>query len=427
VSLTDLCSSTLRRLRSRLAAAFFANFFRLLVVTISVAQAVLWWWLSPATFARVGYLLAPVVLYGVNSLLMRWTANRRRGGQRVGAIPRLYYAGALTCLFCVGYLALLAVLWAPVSVFLEALAVEARSTHAGPLVGSGMNPIFVWLADMGMAAIAAAFTYGYTIGQRRLRVRRLDLPLRSLPPALDDLRIVQISDIHLGENLTAGQLERFVERVNALQPHVICITGDIVDSPYPDIDDLLLRLARLRAAHGVFAILGNHDHYAGAERVEAKLRHLTNFTVLRDAHTSLIVNGERVHIVGLDDRGRDWARGVPAVAYLGKVLPTLPVDEPVLVLCHRPDIFPQAATGGVALTLSGHTHGGQLGVPWLNGRVRNLAEFITPFDRGLYERDGSYLYVNCGLGVTGQRIRLCTPREITLIKARSRRVTNAAA
>ena len=270
-----------------------------------------------------------------------------------------------------------------------------------------------------MAGIALAFTYGYTIGQRRLRVTRLTLALRNLPTAFDGLRIVQISDIHLGDNLTTRQLAQFVERVNALRPDLVCITGDIVDSAYTDIDDLLPRLADLRAVYGVIAILGNHDHYSGADRVEARLRQLTPFTVLRDECTSITVKDERLHIVGLDDRGRDWARGVPAVAYLDSVLPALPDGEPVLLLCHRPDIFPQAATGGVALTLSGHTHGGQLGVPWFNGRVRNLAEFITSFDRGLFERGGSYLYVNCGLGVTGQRIRLCTPREITLIEARS--------
>ena len=66
--------------------------------------------------------------------------------------------------------------------------------------------------------------------------------------------------------------------------------------------------------------------------------------------------------------------------------------------------------------LSGHTHGGQIAMPWFDGRIRNLAEFITRFDRGLYEEDGCYLYVNSGLGVTAQRIRLCTPREITLIE-----------
>ncbi len=408
------------RLRPRLASLFFANFFSLLVVAISLAQAVMLWWLWPgvAEVGLAGYLLLPVAMYSANRGLMRWTTDRRRRGQRVGPLPRLYYAGALTCLFCVSYLVVLASLWVLLRVFLEALAVEARPTHIGPLAASGMNPVFQWLADIGMSGIALALTYGYTIGQRRLRITRLELPLRTLPPALDGLRIVQISDIHLGDNLGTQQLERFVDRVNAQEPDLICITGDIVDSPYTDVDALLPPLARLRAAYGVVAILGNHDHYAGAGRVETKLRQLTPFTILRDACTTISVDGARLHVVGLDDRGRDWARGLPAVAYLGKVLPTLPPDEPVVVLCHRPDIFPQAAAGGAALTLSGHTHGGQLGVPWFNGRVRNLAEFITSFDRGLFERDGSFLYVNCGLGVTGQRIRLCTPREITVIEAR---------
>jgi predicted MPP superfamily phosphohydrolase len=418
----DVPEHMLHRLRARFVALFFANFFSLLVVAISVAQSVMLWWLwgrAASSPALIGYLVAPVALYAINRALMRWTTDCRRRGQHVGALPRLYYAAALTCLFCVGYLLLLSTVWAPITVFLEALAVEARPTHVGALARAGVNPVFQWLANTGMVGIVAAFTYGYTIGQRRLRITQLELPLRNLPPALDGLRIVQISDTHLGENLTARQLEGFVERVNALRPDLVCITGDIVDSPYVDVDTLLPKLACLRATHGVVAILGNHDHYAGADRVEEKVRRLTSFTVLRDAHTSISVDSQRLHIVGLDDRGRDWARGVPAVAYLGTLLPTLPAGEPVVLLCHRPDIFPQAAGGGVALTLSGHTHGGQLGVPWLNGRVRNLAEFITPFDRGLFERNGNYLYVNCGLGVTGQRIRLCTPREITLIKARS--------
>jgi predicted MPP superfamily phosphohydrolase len=175
-------------------------------------------------------------------------------------------------------------------------------------------------------------------------------------------------------------------------------------------------LAKLQARHGVFAILGNHDHHAGSDRVAAALRRLTPFTVLRDEQTVLDINGGRLHIVGLDDRGRDWARGVPHVPYLDAALATIPAEEPILLLCHRPDVFPQAAVGGVTLTLSGHTHGGQLAVPWFRGRIRNLAEFITAFDRGLYERDGSFLYVNSGLGVTAQRVRLNAPREITLIE-----------
>ena len=89
---------------------------------------------------------------------------------------------------------------------------------------------------------------------------------------------------------------------------------------------------------------------------------------------------------------------------------------PVLLLVHRPDLFDQAAASSVPLTLSGHTHGGQIAIPWFGGRRRNLAEFITPFHRGLYRAGDSALYVNSGLGVTGQRIRLCTPREISVFE-----------
>jgi len=245
------------------------------------------------------------------------------------------------------------------------------------------------------------------------------LALRTASTAVDGLRIAHISDIHIGPNLDREQLQRFVARVNGLAPDMVCITGDIADSPSADLERFLPLLAQLQARHGVFAILGNHDHYTGADQVEAALRRLTPFTVLRDERRTLEINGQRLHVIGLDDRGGYQLRVVPPLPYLDALLATLPREEPVLLLCHRPDIFPQAAAAGVALTLSGHTHGGQLALPWFKGRTRNLAEFITSFDRGLFARDGSYLYVNNGLGVTAQRVRLNAPREITLIEIHS--------
>jgi hypothetical protein len=175
-------------------------------------------------------------------------------------------------------------------------------------------------------------------------------------------------------------------------------------------------LGELRARYGVCAILGNHDHFAGAARVVAELRSQTAFHVLRDSAVTLELDGARLHVVGLDDRGRDWARGVQSDGRLAELLDAAPADTPVLLLSHRPDIFRQAAAAAVPLTLSGHTHGGQLAVPWFGGRRRNLADFVTAFSRGLYRSGDSYLYVNCGLGVTGQRIRLFTPREISLFE-----------
>ena len=106
-------------------------------------------------------------------------------------------------------------------------------------------------------------------------------------------------------------------------------------------------------------------------------------------------DGTPLHVIGLDDRGRDWARGVASDQRLAELLEAAPAGIPVLLLAHRPDIFAQAAAAGVALTLSGHTHGGQFAVPWFGGRRRNLAEFVTDFDRGLYTRGDAHLYVNC--------------------------------
>jgi predicted MPP superfamily phosphohydrolase len=229
------------------------------------------------------------------------------------------------------------------------------------------------------------------------------------------LRIAQISDIHVGQTLSAAQLRRFVARVNATAPDLICITGDIVDSPLADYAGFFPLLAELRARYGVCAILGNHDHYAGADDVVAALRHWTTFRVLRDSAVTIDVEGACVHVIGLDDRGRDWARGLESDDRLAELLEDAPAGATVLLLSHRPDIFRHAAATAVPLTLSGHTHGGQLALPW-RGRRRNLAEFITRFDRGLYRSGDSFLYVNCGLGVTGQRIRLFTPREVTVLE-----------
>jgi hypothetical protein len=123
--------------------------------------------------------------------------------------------------------------------------------------------------------------------------------------------------------------------------------------------------------------------------------------------------------VGVDDLGLDWARGVPEHPALPRLAARVADGIPFLVLSHRPDCFAQAARLGASLMLSGHTHGGQLALPSLPGRrARNLAEFISRFDRGLYRDGDSTLYVNRGLGFTAQKIRVFTPREIACLELR---------
>lgn len=415
-------AAALRHMWACLVRLFFANFFPLLLFAVSISQ----WVILVRLSHRIGslpiaaHLVGPLLIYAINRRLARRTQRQRRDNAPVGGMPRLYYAVAFTCLFCVLFLVFTDTLWLTAKTLLGTLTAHARTMHHGHVrIDSELDTAFGWLSNAGMAAISLAFAYGYTVGQMRLRIRHFALPLRHCPPSWNGLRLVQISDIHIGQNIERTQLERFVERVNGLGPDLICITGDIADSPSADLEGFLPILARLHAPSGVYAILGNHDHYTGADQVEAALRRLTRFTVLRDQQTTVEVRGQRLHVIGLDDYGQDWARGKTMVPYLDVAVAAVPAGEPMMLLSHRPDVFPQAAAHGVGLTLAGHTHGGQIGVPWFDGRIRNLAEFMTEFDRGLYERSGSYLYVNCGLGVTGQRIRLNTPREILVIEVQN--------
>ena len=408
---TFVAMSTWIWLRASAARLFYRHFFRLLLVAASAAQWTVVVWVLDVGFASSlpwwGHVAAIGALYAGNRTLTHSRTRRR------GRLFRVYTATAFVAMFCSVFLLATAIVFTVADGVLGALSAQALSEAGQATLGAGLVDAFHWVASLGMVAIALTMGYGYTFGQRELRVTRVPVPI---PGLARPLRVAQISDIHVGQTLSVAQLESFVERVNAAAPDLICITGDIADSPLADYATFFPILGRLRARTAVCAILGNHDHAAGAEDVVAALRRFTSFHVLRDGALSLDVAGAGLHLIGLDDRGRDWARGVQSDARLAELLEAAPRDVPVLLLAHRPDIFRQAAAAGVPLTLSGHTHGGQLAIPWIGGRRRNLAEFVTPFDRGLYRFANSTLYVNAGLGVTGQRIRLFTPREITLLE-----------
>jgi uncharacterized protein len=403
------------RWRARLAALFFRNFFHLLLIVAGLAQwaCVAWflWVLAGVSFAPIAHLAAVSAMYVFNRAVV---GSRSRRSRSTSAALRVYTAVAFIALFCFAFLLTSGTVWLVLRSVLGALIAQASNAAGAALAGHGIDRAFAAFVTLGMGSIALLLGYGYVFGQHELRVTEVALPVRGFGKAGAGLRIAHLSDIHIGQNLSMAQLEKFVARANALAPDLVCITGDIADSPSADLARFLPVLGQLRAAHGVVAILGNHDHYAGADRVVAELERWTDFRVLRDSSATLYPGGRPLHVIGLDDRGRDWARGIVSCSRLAALVARAPAEVPILLLSHRPDIFPQAAAAGVALTLSGHTHGGQLALPWFGGRRRNLAEFVTPFSRGLYERAAAFLYVNSGLGVTGQRIRLFTPREIAL-------------
>jgi len=385
--------------------AFFRSFFRLLLAFIALAEWVCVAWVLSAIGLRPPpalHVLAPLAVFQLN----RWIVLRRRSdrGWAADSLVRGYVAFAFTSIFCALFLGLAG---------LGALA--GRLIVPAPLA----EPIaraYTWLVQLGFFTVAGLLAYGYVVGPRELAVSRIEVPVRGLPEPLAGLRIVHISDLHIGQHLDLAELAEHVRRVNALEPDLVCVTGDLVDRAetcrlaFPT-------LAGLRARHGVLVTLGNHDFYAGADTVTEALRRLTPFTVLRDDSTHLEIDGARLTVIGIDDLGRDWARGVLEHPALPLLAAAVPAGHPLVVLSHRPDCFAQAARLGAALMLSGHTHGGQLALPaWLGRRARNLAEFISRFDRGLFRDGDATLYVNRGLGFTGQKVRLFTPREIACLE-----------
>jgi hypothetical protein len=280
---------------------------------------------------------------------------------------------------------------------------------------TGTTEASVAAAGASVALGFGAALYGVLVGQRRLSVEAVDLPVRELPAPLAGFRIVHLSDLHLGLALRGRKLRRMVERANALEPDLVVITGDIFDYDPAYIQEGCLELAKLGARHGVFAILGNHDVYTGADEVAAGLAELTSIRLLRDDFTCVRVGGAPLWLAGIDDPGRDWTERDAEHPALERLARELPADPARILLAHRPSWFAHAARLGFPVVLSGHTHGGQIAPP---GPLRhwNVARLIAHWTRGRFELGESVLYVNRGLGVVGPPVRLNCSREIAVLR-----------
>ena len=390
----------------RLSNLVFRNFWTTVALGGAIGEWTLACWFLGAPAAAAVHLLAVAALTGLNRLAATAYERERH------ADPLLHTVGGVTLAAClvaaIGALALgiTAGGWFAVST-LAALPAQAGALE--PATAHRFGEPFRALAALTIGTAMAVATWGYTHGHRRLRLTRVDVPIGTLPPALDGLRIVHVTDLHLGPTAHREALRDALDRVNGLDPDLVCVTGDIVDSPATDMDHWLPELERLRARHGVFAVLGNHDGRAGSDRVAVGLRTHTSWRVLRDEVAAVEIDGARLHLVGLDDR-----KAPATAAMLPGLLATVPPDEPCVLLVHQPVAFPTAAAAGIPLTLSGHTHGGQIAVPGLPG-LNPARLLMTRFDAGTFASGRSVLHVNCGLGTSGQRVRIAAPREITVV------------
>jgi uncharacterized protein len=266
---------------------------------------------------------------------------------------------------------------------------------------------------LSAASLGGLALYAGEISRHELSVESLTLRLPRLPDAFRGMRIVQISDFHYAEYTEAWFLREMVARVNRLRPDMVVLTGDFIS--YMPLGRRFARRCAPRCAEILsrlecpmrYAILGNHDYYVGPQYVAGPLRD-SGIPVLINSAVALEREGQRVWLAGLGSacEGKaDPARAIPKAA--------LKANEPVMVLAHEPDILPQVARFGVDLMLSGHTHGGQVRIPFLP--PIDLPQYGRIYIEGLFRRGPTQLYVNRGIGTVGVPFRFRCPPEITVL------------
>jgi predicted MPP superfamily phosphohydrolase len=271
------------------------------------------------------------------------------------------------------------------------------------------------LAAAPLVAVSATTAYARFVEPYSYELNTTDIFIRDLPEAFEGFRIAQISDVHHSRLVGIEEVRRVVELAHSAKPDMVVLTGDYTTAYRRYIEPCAEALGALSAPEGVWAVLGNHDHYTDPQ-LTARALERAHINVLNNANTLIRRGSDALQLIGIDDwdwAGTDWPR-----AFHG-------VDKrrPGILLSHQPRVLDLPQTESVSLILSGHTHGGQISLPFIGPPAR-FSKHLK-YLRGLYERNGTQLYVTPGTGVIGLPVRFGVPPEIAVL--RLRRKTDAAA
>ncbi len=270
------------------------------------------------------------------------------------------------------------------------------------------------LAAAPLVAVSATTAYSSFIEPYHYQLTETDIPVRDLPQSFDGFRIAQISDVHHSRIVSIEEVRRVVELAQRARADMIVLTGDYTTAYRRYIEPCAEALGTLHAPEGVWAVLGNHDHYTDPQLTTRALER-AHINVLNNANTIVRRGADALQLIGIDDwdwNGTDWPR-----AFHG-------VDRKLasILLSHQPRVLDLAETQNVSLILSGHTHGGQIRLPLIGAPARFSKQL--KYLRGLYERNGTQLYVSRGTGVIGLPVRLGVPPEIAVLRLRRKTVNS---
>ncbi len=234
------------------------------------------------------------------------------------------------------------------------------------------------------AAPFLSVMYGFAAERLDYRVRRVEIPTANLPPSLDGMHIVQLSDIHLSGYMSRTDVRRAVDMANDLGADLAVVTGDFITGASDPLEDCIDEIRQLRAPLGVFGCNGNHEIYARAEDSTERLFAQSRMKLLRHENVQLAFRGAHFNLLGVDYQ-RERTPGGHRLQMLPDLAPLVRRDMPNILLSHNPNTFNRAAELGIELSLAGHTHGGQIQVEILDHRL-SAARFITDYIAGAYFR-----------------------------------------
>ncbi|MDF2904456.1 MAG: metallophosphoesterase [Bacillus sp. (in: firmicutes)] len=258
------------------------------------------------------------------------------------------------------------------------------------------------------------YYYARDIETRMLEITEHIIEHPHIPVGFDGCKIVQFSDTHLGFQYNLNQLEKLISKIDDFSPDIIFFTGDLMDAPnqYEHQSKITPLLSSLKAPLGKFCVYGNHDHGGYGSDIFQSIMSQSGFTILQNDYRAVkLLDGSLIYIIGIDD------------AMLGKpnfeqALADIPDYSYKILLSHAPDLADQALSYGIELQLSGHSHGGQIKIPFFGALV--TPPFAEKYTEGFYEIKNQSqkltLYVNRGIGTTRLPYRFLSHPELTIFQ-----------
>ena len=265
------------------------------------------------------------------------------------------------------------------------------------------------LAAAPLVAVSATSAYASLIAPYDYEVTETDIFIRGLPERFEGFRIAQLTDVHHSRIVGIEEVRRVITLAQRAKPDLIALTGDYTSTYRRFIDPCAEALGTLNAPEGVWAVLGNHDHYTDAELTTRALER-NHIAVLNNVNTTIRRGPDAIQLAGIDDwswAGADWIR----------VFHGVDSRIPTVLLSHQPIVLDRDEAQKASLILSGHTHGGQIKLPLLGAPAR-FATADMKYASGLFKRGQTQLYVSRGTGVIGLPVRLGVRPEVAVLRLR---------